>query len=270
MNLAVGFFDGVHLGHQRILRHADAVLTFRNHPLSVLAPEKAPKLLMSAGERLARLAEGGRKVKALKFTPALAAMAPEKFVATLKRLFPDVDAVFCGPNWRFGKGGTGGPETLRDFGYAVRVAKFAMRGGRPVSSTRIRQALASGRIDDAAAMLGRQYSVSAVLSRGKGLGRRMGHPTLNFKVDMPLKPGVYAVDTPFGRGVANWGTAPTFGDKAWPEPVLEVNLLGEPPPRRVGKVEITFLRRIRSERRFPSLSALGAQIEKDRLAAKEC
>ena len=267
MNLALGFFDGVHLGHQRILRHADAVLTFRNHPLSVLAPDMAPKLLMPAGERFARLAEGGRRVKALKFTPALAAMAPEEFVARLRRWFPDVDAIFCGPNWRFGKGGEGGPEELRACGLKVRVAKFAMRGGKPISSTRIRQALASGRLEDAAAMLGRKYSVTATPSKGKGLGRKMGFPTLNFRIDTPLKPGVYAVDTPFGRGVANLGTAPTLGTEAWSAPVLEVNLLDGPPPSKTGAIEIVFLRRLRSERTFQHVDALAAQIERDRRAA---
>ena len=266
MNLAVGFFDGVHRGHQRILRHADAVLTFRNHPLSLLAPEKAPALIMTAEERIAKLAEGGRKVKALEFTRALAGMPPEKFAVRLRRMFPQVDAVFCGPNWRFGHGGSGGPDTLRAAGLKVRVAKYATFEGRPVSSTRIRLALASGRLAAAAAMLGRPYSATGTPSAGKGAGRELGFPTLNFGIDLPLKPGAYAVDTPFGRGVANWGRAPTFGEKAWPRPVLEVHLL-DAPPARPRRMEVVFLKYLRPERKFRSRQALASQIAKDCAAA---
>ena len=267
MNLAVGFFDGVHRGHQRILRHADAVLTFRNHPLSLLAPDKAPQLIMSAHDRLSTLAEGGRVVKALAFTQTLAALPPEKFVDRLRRMFPEIDTVYCGPNWRFGRGGSGGPDTLRSAGLKVRVAKYAMFGGKPVSSTRIRQALASGHLADASAMLGRPYSASGTPSKGKGVGRGIGFPTINFQLDLPLKPGVYAVDTPFGRGVANWGQAPTFGERAWPHPVLEVHLLAAP-PTHPHQMEIVFLKFLRPERKFRSPRALAAQIAKDSVAAK--
>ena len=262
MNLAVGFFDGVHLGHQRILRTADAVLTFRNHPLSVLAPNRAPALVMSERDRLAKLAEGGRKVKALKFTRALSEMPPERFATWLRKMFPGVDTVFCGPNWRFGKGGAGGPETLRAAGFKVLVAKFATRDGAPVSSTRIRKALAAGRLGEAAAMLGRRYSASGTPSKGKGAGSNLGFPTLNFKIDLPLKRGVYAVKTPFGLGIANWGVAPTFGKDAWPRPVLEVHL-SSPPPLRPGRVEVEFLSYLRPERKFASKERLAAQIAKD-------
>ena len=120
MNLAVGFFDGVHLGHQRILAHADAALTFTNHPATVYAPDRAPRLLMTAEERLAAIsALGVGRVIARDFTPALAAQTPGAFAESIRQEFPDLDTVFCGPNWTFGTGGTGTAETLRRWAKAT-------------------------------------------------------------------------------------------------------------------------------------------------------
>ena len=274
MTLAVGFFDGVHLGHQRILAGADAVLTFRNHPLSVVDPSCAPPLLMDVSERIALLATAGAKnprvVHAVRFTKKLAAMRPEEFAVRLRREFPGLEKVHCGGNWRFGANGAGTPQTLRDFGFAVKVSRYAMCGGAAISSTRIRSALAEGDLDLANAMLGRRFAVSGRVVRGKGIGGGIGSPTLNLEVSPPLKLGVYAVDTRYGRGVANYGFAPTMGADSWRRPVLEVHLLDRADGRGVparGTVRVEFAKFLRPERKFASIKALRRQIAADIAAA---
>ncbi len=275
MTLAIGFFDGVHLGHRRILDGADAVLTFRNHPLSVINPPCAPSLLMDVSERVALLrtvgAENPRSVHAVRFTKNFASMLPVEFADYLRRSFPDIEKVRCGANWRFGAKGLGTPQTLRDLGFSVDVALYAKHGDAVISSTRIRSALAEGDVDLANAMLGRRFSVAGRVVRGKGIGREMGSPTLNLDVSPPIRLGVYVVDTPYGRGVANYGIAPTMGDAAWPKPVLETHLLdvaggiGIPSD---GLVRAEFVRFLRPERRFGSAEALGRQIAADIAAAR--
>ena len=268
MNLAVGFFDGVHVGHQRILAHADAALTFTNHPATVFAPDRAPRLLMTTEERLAAISvQGVRRVIARDFTSELAAQSPGEFAASLRRDFPDLEEVFCGPNWTFGADGAGTADLLRALGFQVTVVPFATWRGEPVSSTRIRAALGEGDVAAAAAMLGRPYSASGRVVDGKGEGRALGFPTLNivpFLGDLPLGRGVYAVETAFGRGVANWGVAPTMGERAWPEPVLEVHLLTAPTESPPATLRVAFTSFIRPERTFASRADLQEQIALDK------
>ena len=268
MNLAVGFFDGVHVGHQRILAHADAALTFTNHPATVFAPDRVPRLLMTAEERLAAISvQGVRRVVACAFTPELAAQSPGAFADSLLHEFPDLGEVFCGPKWTFGAGGAGTADFLRARGFRVTVVPFATWRGEPVSSTRIRAALGEGDVAAAAAMLGRPYSASGRIVAGKGEGRALGFPTLNivpFLGGLPLVRGVYAVETALGRGLANWGVAPTMGERAWPEPVLEVHLLTaptEPPP---ATLRVAFTAFIRPERTFASRADLQEQLALDK------
>ena len=275
MTLAVGFFDGVHLGHRRILAGADAVLTFRNHPLSVICPSAAPPLLMTAGERISMLKTAGarvpRTVHAVRFTKKFASMPPEEFIFFLKREFPELEKVQCGGNWRFGAGGVGAPRMLKEAGIPVKVSRHITFDGCAISSTRIRAALAEGDVGLANAMLGRRFSVSGKVVSGKGVGCRIGAPTLNLKVSSPLRLGVYAVDTPLGRGVANYGIAPTMGDSAWAEPVLEVHLLdtGDCGVPFCGTLKVEFAKFLRPERKFRSVDALGRQIAADAAAALE-
>ena len=142
MNLAVGFFDGVHLGHRRILAQADAALTFLNHPATVFAPDRVPPLLMPTDVRLAAIAEAlgteratlaGRaarpseQVRALPFTPELAALPPDDFAARLRADYPGLDTVFCGPNWTYGANGAGTADTLRAAGFRVETRASAPR-----------------------------------------------------------------------------------------------------------------------------------------------
>ncbi len=284
MKLAIGFFDGVHLGHRRILSRADAALTFAVHPLSVLAPARAPALLMTLAERLAAIrsalgplapASDAEAVRALPFTPQLAAMPPEDFAALLRRLYPACDTIVCGANWRFGAGGKGTAENLAAWGFQVETVPFEVMhlGGNDapvlISSTRIRSALAAGKIEDAQKMLGRQYAIGGEVKRGKGLGKKLGYPTINLHPANPdlrrlLPPGVYAVETDFGPALANWGVAPTFASQAWKEPVLEVHLLDAPAAAdQPAAMKVALMSFIRPERKFGTPSELQTQIAED-------
>jgi len=310
MRLAIGFFDGVHLGHRRILAAADAALTFRAHPLSVLAPEKAPPLLMTPEERLSAIAsaiKGSKglnglngfngfkglkgfnglndRVRALDFTRELAAEPAEAFAARLRRDYPDLETILCGPNWRFGAGGAGDADFLRAHGFAVEVVPLEEWNGAPVSSTRIRAALQAGDLPLANAMLGRPFAVAGEVVPGKGEGRKLGFPTINMRPANPclarlLPLGVYVADTDWGRAVANWGQAPTMGEQAWTEPVLEVHiirpLMSPASPKSPASpaslmplrpLTVSLLRFLRPERRFASVEALREQIKADVFSA---
>jgi len=266
--LAVGFFDGVHLGHRTILSGAERALTFRNHPLTVLAPSRAPRLILSLEERLAAIrACGVRDVVALDFTPELAALTPEAFVA---RYLDGVSVIRCGDNWRFGAGGVGDAAWLRAHGFAVVCAPYALFGGKPVSSTRIRAALERGEIEDANAMLGHPFVLTGEVFRGKGEGAKLGFPTVNVRcasedgvVRVALARGVYVVECAGARALANWGQAPTMGERAWHENVLEIHFPDGLPEGLGSCPAIRMLRFLRPERAFPSLDALKAQIAAD-------
>ena len=267
--LAVGFFDGVHLGHQAILKGADAALTFRNHPLSVLAPEKAPRLIMSCEERVAAIkACGVKDVTVLAFTRELAAMsakefAQEWFLAAKGR--KGAQRVFCGENWRFGKGGEGDAAFLRKLGIEVEVVSYAEYKGERISSSRIRRCLENGEVEDANEMMGRRYEVRGKREEGKGLGRKLGFPTVNFHltdVRLNLPHGVYEVVAEGLHGIANYGLAPTLGDQSWRQPMLEIHFLHCPPPPLLS-TSVSFLRFIRPERKFDSVADLQRQIAAD-------
>ena len=278
MRLAVGFFDGVHVGHRRILAQADAALTFAEHPARVLAPDRVPPLLMTSSQRLAAIAdalhpsiprtERASRVTALAFSRRWAACAPDAFAAWLRDAYSGPLTVLCGPNWRFGAKGRGTPDVLRTYGFDVSEIPFVVSGGDVVSSTRIRAALTAGDLEEARTLLGRDYAVSGDVTTGKGAGRTWGVPTLNLRLSPELlrvPAGVYAVETPYGTGVANYGVAPTWGEQAWPEPVLEVHLVKNVtlPAVAPDRLTVVFKRFIRPERTFPNLEALREQIARD-------
>ena len=272
-SLAVGFFDGVHLGHQAILKGADAALTFSNHPLTVLAPEKAPRLIMSVEERVAAIrACGVKDVTVLEFTQELAAMPAEEFLT--RHLSSSVSRlpsfVRCGANWRFGAGGAGDAEFLRKLGFVVEVAPYVEYKGEPISSSRIRGCLERGEIEDANAMLGRMFQVSGFKFQGKGLGGRLGYSTVNLKLEtlnLKLPLGVYEVEVGGRKAIANYGLAPTMGDMAWATPVMEVHLLGERAEDVRRKTEdivsVSLVRYIRPEKKFETIDDLKRQIAAD-------
>ena len=272
--MAIGFFDGVHLGHQAILKGADAALTFRNHPLTVLAPEKAPRLIMTCEERVAAIrACGVKDVTVLEFTPELAEMtdaefAQEYFLAT--KGHKGAQRIVRGANRRVGKGGAGDAEFLRKRGIDVEVVPYAEYKGGPVSSSRIRTALERGEIEDANAMMGRKFEVRGSSFKGKGVGKEIGFPTLNLELstlNLQLPFGVYEVEVDGVKGIANYGLAPTMGDKAWERPILEIHLLGEGSedvrPETEDAMTVLFVRYVRPEKKFDSIDDLKRQIAAD-------
>ena len=266
--LAVGFFDGVHLGHRAILESASAALTFANHPLSLLAPEKAPRLIMSAADRVAAIRECGvGEVTVLDFTRELSEMSAVEFAERHLRRAARDGVICCGDNWRFGHGGLGDANMLRRMGFEVEVVPYAAYAGERISSTRIRAALESGRIEDANAMLGREWLLRGKVVRGKGLGSQMGYPTVNVIPDglrLDLRRGVYEVAVSGARALANYGIAPTFGESAWRAPVLELHFTGQAPKCPEGdEVSVSFRRFIRPEMKFDSVDDLKSQIARD-------
>ncbi len=278
VEIAVGFFDGIHIGHKKIFnamlcRAAQKgartiAMTFINHPREIFAPEKTPKLLMSSTQRIEGIKSlGVDEVIAEKFTSEIASISAIQFVEKLKKDFPAIDTVFCGPNWTFGRGGEGNPEFLRNLGINVSESAFAEIDGEVVSSTRIRQAFEEGDVTLANKMLGRDYEISGTVVKGKGIGRTIGYPTINLVFDFhpPLKFGVYALITPFGKAIANWGFAPTAGDQSWVSPVMEVHLLEclNTTFTTSEKLSVTIKRFLRPEQKFNSFEDLKAQIKLD-------
>lgn len=266
--VAAGFFDGVHLGHRKILEGADAALTFKNHPSSILHPEDEPALLMTFAEKEEVIKSCGvKKVIALDFTRELASEPPEKFVEILSSF----SKIRCGADWRFGKGAKGNAEFLRARGFEVEVVEYAEFQGERISSTRIRSALKKGDLESANAMLGRNWSVLGEIVTGKGVGRALGYPTVNLKIlNTPpeLPAGVYEVSAFGVKAIANWGYAPTMGEDAWKEKTLEIHFKGDTPKAfddiaKSNQVKIEFTRFIRQERKFATLEDLKCQIKED-------
>lgn len=277
--IAVGFFDGVHLGHRAILASSDVAVTFRVHPRQIISPDSQPPLILSPEERFRRIREAGaRSVEVIDFDEKFASMEPSAFVEFLssvarKHSMSDSFEVRCGCDWRFGKGGAGGAQTLAKIGVNVTVVPFAEYEGKKISSTRIRSSIENGRMEEAAKMLGREFSVTGEVFHGKGEGSLLGFPTVNIR---PLKSpsvrmvepprGVYAVCVSGVKAIANFGLAPTFADRAWTENVWEIHFLSDMPRTSFdegAKIEFSILKFIRPERAFSSTEELRLQIAAD-------
>ena len=284
--LAAGFFDGLHAGHRRVIGRAVArarriggeawVLTFDRHPLRLLHPEIAPPLT-STRHKLRLLEEfpGVDGCLVLPFTRKLASLEPREFVAQLAVCIPRLSEVMVGSNWRFGRGGKGTPALLsrlgRRLGFKVVVIRPIRRGGRIVSSTRVRRLITAGDILQAARLLQRPFSVLGRVGHGRRVARGLGFPTANLAVENEALPptGVYAVRARVGRGrpwhagVLNLGVRPTFGGAAGAKPVMELHLLDVKRALYGRDVEVRFEARIREERKFPSPVELARQIAGD-------
>lgn len=258
-SVAIGFFDGVHLGHQAIIAGADRVITFRNHPLSVIKPQCAPRLITSINERIELI---GKPCEIIDFTLEFAGFSPMEFA---ERYLGDAGEIRCGEDWRFGNGGEGDAKWLMEHGYKVSVVPYAEFEGERISSSRIRKALEEGEIRKVNAMLGRRFTCEGRRFKGKGCGGKMSFPTINLKTEIPLKRGVYAVEAMGKSGVANFGLAPTMGETAWKEPVLEVHFPGATKLDDAGeeRVKVKFVDFIREERKFGSIEELKRQIAED-------
>ncbi len=286
--VTVGTFDGIHLGHQAVLREIagraaaagrrSVLVTFDPHPLEVVNPAAAPPLLTTGPERREALAQTGLDwVVLLRFDRALAALGPEAFVRDVLVAGCGVRELVIGYDHGFGRGRSGDVETLRrlggQYGFAVDVVGPVDAGGMRVSSTLIRRAVAGGDLDTARRLLGRPYAVTAPVGRGAGRGRQLGVPTINLEGVSARKllppDGVYAVRVEWRGGTAggmmNQGGRPTFGEQGR---ALEVHLLGVDADLYGEWVRVSWVRRLRDVARFPSPEALRAQLERDRAAAQ--
>lgn len=281
--LAVGSFDGFHLGHQALLREmlayaratgrAACVLTFGQLPLTLLDPAHDPGRIVDDARNLellrAALSEGEARLIQQPFTPAFAALPAADFIRLLRGA-----TLFCGEDWRFGAGASGSPETARAAGLEVHIVPYAQWQGERVSSTRIRAALQAGEPAAVAAMLGRPWDFCGTVVRGRGLaGASLGFPTLNLPYRgrdgerlVPLARGVYCAQATLGTetrpALVNFGVAPTLKTEA--APLFEAHLPGWSGDAYGREVTLTFTHsRLRAERPFAGLEALKAQIAAD-------
>ncbi|MBA3659046.1 MAG: bifunctional riboflavin kinase/FAD synthetase [Gemmatimonadales bacterium] len=286
--VTVGSFDGVHLGHQAVLREiarrateagrVSILVTFDPHPLEVVNPQAAPPLLTSTPERLEILAQTPLDyVLLLRFDRWLAALSPEAFVQEILLARCGMRELVIGYDHGFGRGRSGDAETLRtlgaELGFAVDIVSPVDVGDQHVSSSRIRRAVAGGDLATAARLLGRPYQASGRVMAGERRGRLLGFPTINLS-DLPraklLPPdGVYAVrvEWPGGRagGMMNQGPKPTF--HADPRSTLEAHLFGVEADLYGAWVRVEWVDRIRDVRRFGSVAQLQQQLQHDRVQA---
>lgn len=281
LHLALGVFDGVHLGHQAVVARAvDAarreggmagLLTFDPHPIQVIAPEKAPTALLATLEHKQRIVEvlGVECFVPLTFDRTMAELDAEDFIERLMQA--PVKTIAVGEDWRFGYRRRGDVIMLKalaeKYGYQLEKVAPVMFEGDRISSTRIRQAIRDGNLDSAASMLGRHYSLCAHVVQGRKLGRELGFPTANLPVGLSQLPpcGVWAVnvsDDSGGcwRGVANLGSRPTVDGG---EVMLEVHLLDFSGDLYGRLLDVRFEKYLRPEQKFASVEALAAQIARD-------
>ena len=286
LHLALGVFDGVHIGHQEVISRAvkaaekkgglAGMLTFDPHPIRVIAPEKAPTSLLATLNHKADIVRdlGIQLFIPLHFDAAFAAMEASEFIGKLTAAH--IATLAVGEDWRFGHNRSGDvPFLEREAklrGFHLDAVPPVMLDGDRVSSTRIRQAIRDGNLEAAQRMLGRPYSVSGTVVEGKKLGRTIGFPTANVATgDAQLPPdGVWVVETLLadGRkigGVANLGMRPTVDGSARS---LEVHVFDFSGDLYGQEFELQFEKYLRPEIRFPSIEALRTQIQQDAEAAR--
>ena len=291
--VTMGTFDGVHRGHQAVLAEvtrraragklASVLVTFEPHPLAVVNPAAAPKLLTLPAEKAALVqAQGIERFVLMPFTPAVAQLDAEAFVGRLCDEY-GMQELVMGYDHGFGRGRAGDVELVerlarqRDFRMAV--VNAVRDNGQPISSTLIRSGVAQGDLDSAARWLGRPYAIRGTVVRGAGRGRTIGIPTINLEPPDARKllppDGVYAVSVTVGKretgnakrygGMMNQGPRPTFGDQAR---TLEVHLFDFDGELYGETVDVEWVHRLRDVQAFPSRDALVAQLERDRQAAR--
>lgn len=287
--LAIGVFDGVHPGHQEVIRAAQehahqhhgtaVVMTFDPHPMSVLAPGSTPPRLCSLAHQKKILAElGVTHLLICPFTKAFAETEAEVFLDQLTAVASPLGCISVGYGWRFGRRGEGDVKMLMDRGqrggFSVYGVPEITLSGETISSTRIREAVSEGRFAEAHRLLGRPYSVLGTVSKGQQLGRTIGFPTANVETEDGLVPpnGVYAVQAFAGNrwndAVANLGTRPTVsGGESTLR--LEVHLFDFDGDLYGQEMEVCFVKKLREEFRFDGLEALKTQIARDADAARE-
>jgi riboflavin kinase/FMN adenylyltransferase len=286
--LAIGVFDGVHLGHQQIIRQtvADAqqheataiVVTFDKHPSLIVAPDKVPPLIYSRPQKLRAIESlGADALLEIPFDKSFSQQTGEQFIRSLACDLGKIQSICVGADFVFGHRRSGNVALLQSLG---RELQFIVHGvaavsldGQPVSSTRIRESVRAGTFDAASQMLGRAYSIAGNVIRGDQLGHKLGFRTANLDTNGLLLPpnGVYAAHAAVAgqthRAVLNIGIRPTVSQPT-PIPRLEVHLLDFSGEIYEQELEVTFTVKLRDERKFASLDELKAQIARDVSEAK--
>ncbi len=287
--LAVGFFDGVHIGHQnvlhRTLEYANQIggeawaMTFDPHPLKILNPEAAPRILTASPHKLNLLKQFGLKgCLLIPFNRRFASMQASTFLTKLEHDIPTLTAIFMGHDWRFGHKGQGNYQMLQAWAaqhgnLSIHQLDAVERDGKPISSTRIRNTVMAGKLSESAALLGRPYSILGVVRHGKHIGRKLGYPTANLDPCNEAHPptGIYAIQAIVkGKsfpGMANFGFCPTIAKTR--RPLVEVHLFDTKQSLYGCQLEVFFLRKLRNERKFKDLDALSQQIRQDEIKARQ-
>jgi riboflavin kinase/FMN adenylyltransferase len=285
--LAIGTFDGVHVGHRAVIGHAVAlaaersllgsVVTFDRHPLAVVDPSHAPRLLTPLTEKIRLIEElGPEELVLLPFDEALAALTPAGFCDQVLAGALQARVVVVGENFNFGAGGAGDAAQLRTCGAAHGFETVAVglitEHGKTISSTRIRRLLNHGELEEVREILGRPPSASGLVVVGERRGRTLGVPTANIDVEAGMifpGRGVYGarvlVDGAWYRGAVNIGHNPTFRSKAaeTTHVTVEAFLLGFSGDIYERPIRVDFLHKIRDERRFDAVEELVAQMRRD-------
>jgi riboflavin kinase / FMN adenylyltransferase len=287
--VALGMFDGVHLGHQRVIGQTvqDAgvfdgislAITFDQHPCAVVAPDRTPPLIQHLSQRLKAMASvGAEAILLIHFDEAFSRQPAEPFIRALTRDAGQIASISIGTNFCFGYKRSGNVAVLRalgtELGFAVRAVPAVLKHGEVVSSTRIREAVQLGKIDLASEMLGRRYTIAGRVVAGERLGRKLGFPTANLDLlGLVLPPvGVYAgwarVAGQDHWAVANIGYRPTVSS---PQTLLrtEVHVLGLDREIYGEELEFVFGARLRPEQKFASLNDLRLQISQDIQSARK-
>ncbi|WP_312335175.1 bifunctional riboflavin kinase/FAD synthetase [Anaerospora hongkongensis] len=279
--IALGTFDGIHAGHQQIIGQAvqlarqssgtSVVFTFRNHPLSIIDPERCPPFIMAEEEKVEVIAGMGVDIlMSIPFDVKFLQLMPDEFIQLLIHYFRPAHVV-VGPNYTFGYQGKGNPEILRKAGasyhFDVQVPEAVLVDHSLVSSTLIRQLIASGDVQQAAKLLGRPFVMAGIVMSGDQRGRQLGYPTANIPVPPGMvipADGVYAVQVMTGNtwfnGLANVGVNPTFNGQSRR---IEVFILNFNDDLYNKKVRVSFLARLRGEVKFAGAEALKEQIARD-------
>ena len=286
--LAVGNFDGLHLGHQAILamlvrrsREEEvpaAVLTFEPHPREHFHPEAAPARLMRLRDKAAMLATlGVDQLRVLRFGEVLTAWDGVTYIERILVHALGTRRIVIGEDFRFGRDRGGDVAMLRREGpvrgFAVDVVPPCFIGGARVSSTRIREALAAGRLEEAKTMLGRDYRISGRVIAGERLGRKLGFPTANIRLHRRVSPvaGIFAVRVSGAGpdrlpGVASIGTRPTVGGVEW---LLEVHLFDFERDLYRRRLAVDLIAKLRDEVHYPDLATMTEQMHRDAERARE-
>jgi riboflavin kinase/FMN adenylyltransferase len=279
-HLALGFFDGLHLGHRRVILGGEkpyapahtAVLTFRDHPLSVLHPEKHPALITGLPHKL-RILERWQigSVVALPFDAARSQQEPADFLKELAAAFPSLQTVSVGPNWRFGKNRSGDVSLLGSWCAERKILldnpEPVVFAGERISSSRIRAAISAGQLPDSAAMLGRPFTLFGRVGQGAGRGTGLGFATANLQTEDECLPpdGVYAGRAHLAGGktfpaAIHLGSQPTFGGK---DRHPEAHLIGFQGQLLDQEMDLEFSQFFRPTQKFDSPKSLAEQIQKD-------